>query len=95
MRAVKEAVHELELDGVVVHLLQKVLDEVWVVVELVRADALHILLVVALLFEDEAAKVLGKHKGCIVARGQHTAIYELFCREDVAFFEFRGRATNI
>ena len=58
MWAVEEAVHELERCCVVVHLLQEILDEVGVIVELVRADALHILLVIALFLKNEAAKVL-------------------------------------
>lgn len=59
VRAVEEAVHELEHDGVVVHLFKEVLDVVWVVVELVGADTLHVLLVVAALFKNEPAEVLG------------------------------------
>lgn len=70
MWAVKEAVHELERGCVVVHLLQEILDKVRVVVELVRADTLHILLVIALFLENKAAKVLCQHEGSIVPRRQ-------------------------
>ena len=68
MWAVKEAVHELERGCIVVHLLQEILDEVRVIVELVRADTLHILLVIALFLKNEAAKVLCQHEGSIVPR---------------------------
>ena len=58
MWAIEEAIHELERSSVVIHLFKKVLDEVRVVVELVRAYSLHIFLVVALLFEEDAAEIL-------------------------------------
>ena len=74
MWAIEEAIHELERSGVVIHLFQKVFHEVRVVIELVRSDALHVFLIVALLFEDYSAKVLCEHESCIVTRGQQTTV---------------------
>ena len=67
MWAVEEAVHEFERGRVVVHLFEEVLDVVGVVVELVGANALHILLVIPLLVKKEATKILGEDKRGIVA----------------------------
>lgn len=72
--AIKEAIHKLERGGIVVHLLQKILHEVGVVVELIRADALDVFIIIALFFKDQSAKVLRQHKSCIIARGQQTAV---------------------
>jgi len=64
--AVEEGVHEFEGGCVVVHLFKEVLDVVGVVVELIGANALHILLVIPLLVEEEATKILGEDKRGIV-----------------------------
>lgn len=95
MWAVKEGVHKFQRHGVVVHLFQKVLDEVWVVVELVGADTLHVLLVVALFFEEQPSEVLCQDEGCIVARGEHAAVEQLLSRKDVSLFKFGGRASYV
>ena len=60
------AVQKLELRCIIVHLFQEVLDVVRMVIELVRADALLVFLVVAAPLVDEATEVLGEDEGCIV-----------------------------
>ena len=57
------------------------------VVELVRADALLVFLVVAAPLVDEATEVLGKHEGCIIPRWQHSGVKELFGGQDVALLK--------
>ena len=66
VRAIEVAVHKFELGCIIVHLIQEVLDVVRMVVELVRADALLVFLVVAAPLVDEATEVLGEDEGCIV-----------------------------
>lgn len=53
----------------IIHLFQKILDEVSVVVELIRPYSLHVALVVPFFLEDEFSKEFGQDEGGIVTRG--------------------------
>jgi len=68
VRAIKERVREFKQHCILIHLFQKVLDEVRVVVELVRADSLHVALIIALPLEEQLTKVFGKDECCVIAR---------------------------
>ena len=87
VRTVKVAIKKLEVNCIIVHLLQEVLDIIRMIVELVGADALLVFLVVATLLVDEATEVLGKHEGRIIPRWQHSGVQELFGSQNVALLK--------
>lgn len=69
MWTVEESVLKLQRRRMIIHLFQKILDEVSVVVELIRPYSLHVALVVPFFLEDEFSKEFGQDEGGIVTRG--------------------------
>ena len=67
MWAVEVRAGHLESRCVVVHLLQKILDEIGMVIELVAADALDVLVTVPFAVKDQLPEILGECESRIIA----------------------------